>query len=477
MKEVYKSLPQQVDAKARAKGKNFFGFLMDMGTGKSKVVIDEFCELYEKGEITTVIIIAPNGVYRNWKSEELPKHINTDEIQYEVFEYTSKNTSKKYAQYLSDMMSKPDILKIFTINIESCSTDRAFAYMTGILDNEEVYLAIDESHKIKNHKAKCTKACNHYGTLAKYRRILTGTPLTNNPLDYYSQLNFLDPGCAGDSYFQFEYKYAIKKQIKAGTRTFPKVVGYRNIEELQGLVSSLCYRITKEECINLPEKLYIEHQVELSNEQKRAYMEMHELKMMQLQSIEGENRIFASNALTATMKLHQIICGHVKDEQGNTHLLPNKRGKELVELINNINGQVVLWHCYIGDLLVIEPALREAGISFVFHNGSVSREQRQEAINLFKDGNAKVFVATPATAGTGLTLTNANYQIYYSNSYKLGDRVQSEDRLHRIGQHNPVTIIDMVVPGSIDSKVVKSLKAKRSIADDILDNWREIIKL
>jgi SNF2 family DNA or RNA helicase len=249
------------------------------------------------------------------------------------------------------------------------------------------------------------------------------------------------------------------------------------LEELQQKLNGFSFRVTKDECLDLPDKVFIRREIELTKEQTTYYNQM---KLMALTLIEG-NLMSTNNALTQIMRLHQIVCGHVKFDDGRQEDLPNNRVKELLSTIEECSGKIIIWANYRRDIENIKAALAEEyGMTTVAtYYGDTEAEERQRIVEQFQDPNSplRFFVGNPRTGGYGLTLTAAHTVIYYSNNFDLEVRLQSEDRAHRIGQTNKVTYIDFISPGTVDEHIVKALRNKINIASQVLgEELKEWIK-
>jgi len=307
------------------------------------------------------------------------------------------------------------------------------------------------------------------GKLANYRRILTGSPVTKSPLDLYTQCAFLNEHLLGfTSYYTFRNRYANMLDRNFGGRRVQIVGGYKRLDELAEILKAFSYRVLKEHCLDLPEKIYIERQVELTEEQSKAYSTM---KSAALASLKGKMAT-APHVLTQMMRLHQITCGHLKNDDGTITEIKNNRLDELLDVLDEIEGKAIIWANYIYDIEhIVKEVKKEYGEnSVVQYYGAISSEKRQEAIEKFQDPDSpvKFFVGNPQTGGYGITLTAASNVIYYSNGYDLEKRLQSEDRAHRIGQRKSVTYVDLVAPKTVDEKIKKALRKKINIASEIM---------
>ena len=448
----------------------YYALFMEMGTGKSKVAVDNIAILYEAGKITAALIVAPKGVYDNWVRGEIPAHL-PDRIVRHVMRWSPVKT-QKYENELKDfIVDKDQKLKIFVMNVEAFSSERGFeAAQAFLYQNPNNMIVVDESTTIKNRKAQRTANLIKLRDLAKYRRILTGSPITKSPMDLFSQCELLKEKCLGfNSYFAYQSRYANVQKRTMGHRSFQQIVGYRRLDELSEKLDKISNRTLKEDCLDLPEKVYIKRFVDLTPEQERVYNQMKKLALAKLET--GELATTAS-VLTQIMRLQQICCGHFQPDDEDIKTLKNNRMSELMDLIEEVNGKAIIWATYTHDILNIASTIRErfGDDSVACYYGGTQQDDRQDIVNRFQDRRdpLRFFVGQPKTGGYGITLTAANTVIYYSNSYDLEIRLQSEDRAHRIGQTNKVTYIDLVSPNTIDEKILTALRSKIDIAGEVL---------
>jgi SNF2 family DNA or RNA helicase len=477
MNYKFKTKPyaHQLTALEKSWDKTEYGYFMEMGTGKSKVLVDNMAMLYDKGKINGAIIIAPKGVYRNWYSQEIPNHL-ASHIQPTMVLWTALTSKTKDKEYQTLFETGHD-LHILIMNVEALSTKKGLEFAAKFMRCHETMLAIDESTTIKNPSAKRTKSILALGKESKYRRILTGSPVTKSPLDLFTQCGFLNSYLLGfDSFYAFRNRYANMVDRNFGGRRVQLIGSYKRLDELATKLKAFSYRVLKEDCLDLPEKVYIRREVELTEEQSKAYSTM---KSAALALLKGKMAT-APHVLTQMMRLHQITCGHLKNDDGTITEIKNNRLKELINLLDEVEGKVIIWANYVHDIEhIVKTISDEFGAdSIVQYYGAIPAEQRQENIEKFQDPNSKArfFIGNPQTGGYGITLTCANTVVYYSNGYDLEKRLQSEDRAHRIGQKKSVTYVDFIAPKTVDEKIVKALRKKMNIANEIMDeDWREWI--
>ena len=468
MNYKFKTQPYEHQLKALTMSwdKEYFAYFMEMGTGKSKVLIDNIAMLYDKGKINCALIVAPKGVVGTWYLNQIPDHL-PDHIEHKNVLW-KPNITRKQNLRLKSLFETGTDLHILIMNVEAFSTTKGCEFAKKFLDSHRTLMAVDESTTIKNPDAKRTKNICNLSILSKYRRILTGSPVTKSPLDLYKQCDFLKEELLGHgSYYTFRTRYAIMKTANFGGKSVQIVVGYRNLDELSEKLRPFSYRVLKDDCLDLPDKIYMKRTVQLSSEQKKVYEQM---KQMALAEMNGK-MMSTATVLTQLMRLHQITCGHFTADDGSIQKIKSNRLDELMDVLEEIEGKVVIWAHYQNDVETIVEHLKKkyGDNSIVDYYGRTRPENRQSNIDKFqKDEGCRFFIGTPATGGYGITLTQASNVIYYSNGYDLEKRMQSEDRAHRIGQKKSVTYVDMIADDTVDEKIVKSLRKKVNIATQIM---------
>ena len=461
-----KPFQHQLDALSASWNKEVWALFMEMGTGKTKVCIDNIAILFDKGKINSALIIVPNGIKRNWRNE-LGIHLS-DHINYRVAVW-SASPKKEEKTELEQLSVITDDLTVFIMNIEALSTKRGYDFAYKFLLKNQTLVCVDESTTIKNHSAQRTKNILKLAKHSKYRRIMTGSPVTKSPLDLFSQVQFLDPWLLDQqSYYSFRARYAVVVQRSVGTHSFQHIVKYQRLDELQEKIQNFSTRVLKSDCLDLPEKVYTKRSVSLTSEQVKAYTEMKKAAITFFE----ENVMTAASVLTQMIRLHQIICGHVKTDDGEIKSIKSNRIKELLEVLEETDGKVIIWAVYRYDIQEIERTLGEkyGKESVATYYGDTKDNLRQSIVDRFMDANdgLRFFVGNPKTGGYGLTLTSSHTVVYYSNDYSLEVRLQSEDRAHRIGQTSKVTYVDLMADHTIDEKIVKALNAKIDLAGQVM---------
>jgi len=477
MNYKFKTKPyaHQLDALEASWDKENFAYFMEMGTGKSKVLLDNAAVLYDKGLINGLLLIAPKGVYKNWYDSEIPTHL-PDHIEKKVVLWKTSDKSKKQQQILNTMFETGTDFHILIMNVESFSKGDGIKFAQKFLMCHKAMIAIDESTTIKTPTSNRTKSILSLRELAKYRRILTGSPVTKSPLDLFSQCQFLDPWLLShQSYYTFKARYAITRKIEVQGRRVEIVVGYRNLAELSEKIKPFSKRILKEDCLDLPAKSFIKHTVELTKEQKKVYEQM---KKEAIAFLDGKMQSTAT-VMTQLMRLHQITCGHFTADDGTIKDLPCSRLTELMSILENVEGKAIIWSHYTHDVKRIINKIKEVygDDSVVDYYGATDSDQRSINIKKFQtDDNCRFFVGTTHTGGYGITLTAGSTMIYFSNGYDLEKRQQSEARIDRIGQTKKMTYIDIMSQDTIDEHIVKALRNKVNIANKIMgEEYKEWI--
>ena len=468
MNYKFKTKPyaHQLTALEKSWNRENFAYFMEMGTGKTKVLIDNLAMLYDKGKIDSALIIAPKGVVKTWYEQELPTHL-PNHIE-NVTVLWQSNITKSQQEKLESLFEIETALHILVMNVEALSTDKGVNFAAKFLNSHKTLMAIDESTTIKTPTARRTKNIIRLGDQAKYKRIMTGSPITKNPLDLYTQCYFLDSYLLDHaSYYSFRNRYAIMKTMHVRGRSIQVVHKFQNLSELSEKVKEFSYRVLKEDCLDLPPKVFIKRHITLTPEQKKVYEQMKKAAMAVLNGKVSTTM----TVLTQLMRLHQITCGHFTADDGSEQTVSSNRMNELMSILEETDGKAIIWANYQKDIKgITEEITKKYGPgSVVDYYGLTPQEDRQDNIRKFQNNpECRFLVGTPQTGGYGITLTQANTVIYYSNGYDLEKRLQSEDRAHRIGQKKTVTYIDLICEDTVDEKIVKALRDKINIASEVM---------
>ena len=343
MNYKFKTKPyaHQMTALEKSWNKETYAYFMEMGTGKTKVLIDNLAMLYDKGKVDGALIIAPKGVVGTWYTNELPTHL-PDHIE-NVTVLWQANITKTQQEKLDTLFEIGTALHILIMNVEAFSTEKGKKFADKFLRSHRAMMAIDESTTIKNPKAGRTKNILNLAHDAKYRRIMTGSPVTKNPLDLFTQCYFLDPfHLEHESYYSFRTRYAIMKTANISGRQIQLVSGFKNLGELSDKLKPFAYRVLKEDCLDLPDKIFIKRQITLTPEQRKLYDQM---KKQALAILEGKVSS-TQNSLTQLMRLQQITCGHFTDDTGSVQPIQNNRINELMDVLEDIEGKAIIWAHY-----------------------------------------------------------------------------------------------------------------------------------
>ena len=468
MNYKFKTKPyaHQLTALEKSWNKENFAYFMEMGTGKTKVLIDNLAMLYDKGKINGALIVAPKGVVKTWYEQELPTHL-PNHIE-NVTVLWQSNITKKQQEKLEMLFEIETAFHILVMNVEALSTEKGVNFAKKFIDSHKTLMAVDESTTIKTPTAQRTKNIILLGKQAKYKRIMTGSPITKNPLDLYTQCEFLDPWLLDfASYYSFRNRYAEMKTMHVRGRSIQVVKEFRHLGELSDTVKQFSYRVLKEDCLDLPPKNFIKRHITLTLEQQKVYKQMKEHAL----AILNGKTTTTMTVLTQLMRLHQITCGHFTADDGSVQSVKSNRMSELMSILEEIDGKAIIWANYQRDIenIVNDITKKYGPESVVDYYGLTPQEDRQDNIRKFQnDPECRFLIGTPQTGGYGITLTQANTVIYYSNGYDLEKRLQSEDRAHRIGQKKTVTYIDLICEDTIDEKIVKALRDKINIASEVM---------
>ena len=492
-------MQHQLTALDQMDGRAYFALLMEQGTGKTLVFLENSLREYSRGAIDGVLVVAPNGVQINWVLEEIPRHVpETVALKAAYWTASTRKAERAALEELFEPRRNGDVptFRVLAMNIEAVSTDRGYKFAERFLLSGRIALIVDESHRIKNTRASCTKRLTKLGRLAKQRFIGTGTPITNTPVDAFSQFQFLKDGLLGTSSettFRADYcellppghglMRHIQKRLEAkygkdqAAHFQPQVIArdefgrpkYRNLERLQQLIVPHSYRVLKSECLDIPDKVYQTRFFELSAEQRRMYDALD--KELRLEF--GDGWIEPIKALNAGVRLQQITSGYVSTPMlGLKRIIKdNPRIQLLLDTLEDVEGQVIIWARFIQELKDISATLK--GTSHALLYGETKPRERAEIVRDFQEGKLRIIVGQPQVGGTGITLHAATTVIYFSNDFNLSTRLQSEDRAHRIGQKRSVNYIDLIAVGTVDQRIVSALQRKEDVAAAIVGDFQK----
>lgn len=457
-----------------------FGLYMDMGTGKSKVVIDNFCLLYTRGECDALVVVAPKSVYTNWtrQNKERPGEWYahswpTLAAQALVHTWQSGSRHPPPPALLAKEASGVGA-RILAINAEALSSVHAARVMLKLfLVRHRAMLAVDESTLMGSLTSRRTKFLLAMAPLAKYRRVLDGTP--GNPEKLFPQTQFLKPGLLGHrTYATYRPRYCILRDIVVGGRVKQITAGYQHVDELSERLAPHVHRVRAEECLDLPPRVYERVEIELTDEQRRAYNEMKRKALVEW----ADGRTTTTQVvITQVMRLHQILCGCTTADDGTSVPLPSARPAALLDILEHARGdrQVVVWAPYRPAVDAVVALLREryGAASVAEYHGGISPREREAGEDDFQAGRRRFMVSDPQTGARGRNWTAGRLVIYYGNARGLDSRQQSERRTWRQGTMGSVTYVDIVVPGTLDEKILDAFRAERDVIAEILRDGPE----
>lgn len=471
--------------------------LWEQGTGKSKLVVDTLAWLWYTKEVNAMVVVAPNGVQRNWVTDEIPTHL-PDDIPVRTHIYESKKAGAKYHQRALAQTKAFKGLAVLVISYNAFTTERGAAAVWEFLRDRECLYVLDESHRIKGSDGKGVRAERivKSGNFCKYKRILTGTPISVGPFDLWMQISFLDPYFFKErslaSFLAFKHYFGIwrqglrsvisKKDGKEKKVKFKFLVEYKNLGVLREMLGDISTRVRKADVLDLPPKVYSKRYFTMTKEQRRIYDAMKDEYMVEY----NDGLITAPLSIVRLIRFQQIVSGFMGDDDGETvHEIiegGNARLALLADTLEDVQGKVIIWAKYTHDIETIKEMLGDKAVTYHGQTDDLAESiARFRGVRITKDLNGQVtgreavpeaeqatyFVANQGMGSEGLTLTEAETVIYYSNSYKFIDRLQSEDRCHRIGTTNAVNYIDIVAEDSIDEGIIDNLLRKNGISAEI----------
>jgi SNF2 family DNA or RNA helicase len=471
--------------------RNVFALLMDMGTGKTPTILFEWGTLADAGIVLDLLVVAPASAYLNWNTEAA-KHLDPEMLPRTRSAYWWSGGPAYWERAMTGFMAirDPRMPRILLMNIEALSSnDKAYDLVAEFLSQRGAIMVIDESTKIRGHDTKRTGACIVLGRGAKLRRICTGLIAPKGPLDCYGQFAFLDERILKQkTFYGFQSRYAVMvkqnytpairdksgkamldengKMLRKGP-DIRQIVGWKHLDELKRLMAPWSFRVRKQDCLDLPDKVYLEPRlVPMTDEQKRVYRELLQKAIAELDS--GE-RVTATMMITSILRRHQVLCGHAKDDLGMVRPVASNRLQVLLELLEEHKGKAIIWAPYDYCIREIIDALdREYGKGSAagFWGGNV-KDREAEEVRWRTDPDCLFMVSTQSAGGMGRTWIEADLVVYYADSYDLEHRLQSEDRAHRAGQTKKVTYVSLMCQGTIEEKIVAALGKKIDIADEL----------
>ena len=443
-----------------------FGLLVEMGCGKTLTAIAIAGAGYQMGKIERLLIVAPTSVVAVW-----PKELQ----EYAKFKYTCKTLlgeKKQRLKQIDDLIKFPfKALKVAVINYES-------TWRPEILEKLKEFDAdmviADESQRIKTYDAAQSKAMHELGDQARYKLILSGTPVQTAAIDIWSQYRFLDKSVFGDNFFKFRGRYAIM-----GGYGNKKIVGYKDLEGLIKKEHSIAFRVTKDEALDLPEQTFETRKIQFNQKEKNLY---ERIKKDSYAELDGGGHITATTVLTRLLRLQQLAGGFlVQDDAQKPQLVSRAKLDALADIIEDYaigsGKKLVIFARFIAEvkaIMELADKVLPKELKQVAIYGDIKKEDRGDIVKQFQeDPKTVLFIGQIDTAGTGITLTAADTCVYYSKNFNYATYSQSLSRIHRIGQRNCCTYIDLEIEGTIDELISKALSRKEDMAKTVVDNWRD----
>lgn len=450
------------DADARA-------LLWQMRTGKTRSTIDvAMYRHFMRGDVDGLLILAPNGVHVNWIRRQLPQHAWTGAPWIGHAWQASERHRPEHQAQLHKVLTYKEGLPVLAVNCESLVHDDAAKVIAKFIKGRRIMLVADESHNFRSPGSRRTKRIRALTNYCPVKRILTGTSVDNSPLAAYSQFEILRKGALGFNRFaEFESRYADYEQLKTkGGRSYDKLTGYRNMEELRARMAEWSSVVLREDCEDMSGLIYDERTVLITDRQASAYKSLVEDFLLELEHSE----VGALEPGARIIKLQQVLSGFVIDTAGQVQELvaddENPRLIALLDEMSSLSGKAIVWCKFHEDIRRVTAALTGAGHKCVEYHGRIhSQAKRQSAIDAFQeDPSVKVFVGQPAAGGAGLDLSAAELVLWYSHTFDLIERSQADERASAIGGHS-VNLRDFVVPNTVDGYILANQQGKRDMRD------------
>jgi len=456
---AFKTQPRAIQREAFNKlyGHDAMALYMEMASGKSKTWVDVCTARFYERAIDLVVIVAPLTVKLSTWMDPVKSQI----IQHCPAPYVIHDFSDDRRIPATDGVN----LLFVLVNIEALSQGSTFKELLTALAGRKFAIGVDEASRIKNHAAIRTKNMIQIGRMAVMRAIMTGTPVSKNLIDLYSQFEFLDPDIIGvGDYYAFRNRYAVMGGYKN-----KEIIGYSNVDELMGFIAPYIYECDKKKALpDLPPKVYMPNrQITLSKEHMQFYNEVKNAL---------RTDITIKNVLEKALRLHQIVGGYVKNETGEmvevVKPAQNAKLQEMLAVIDEVQGQVVIWARFLPEIRMIVNVLVDlGGVSII--TGETPKPDRARIIQDFQTGKNRFFVGTASAGGLGIELTAASVTIYFSNTFTYEDRIQSEDRVHRDGIKTSVAYVDLVAQKTVDVGILRALAQKQDLADFVKGALRD----
>jgi SNF2 family DNA or RNA helicase len=452
MTEMFK---HQKEVFITSANQRYWGLFMDAGTGKTLVSIRTAEYWFKNEDIDAVVVFCPKSLIGTWADHELAKH---SEVPYSTYKWDPAKVNKDdFAKKLRDKSK----LFYFILNHDAFASEKLMVFVNAIIKHTKFGVIYDESTAIKNIRTERTQCAISLARHAKFKRILTGTPIVQSPLDVFSQTEFLEQGALGfKNFYGFKTRYAIMKRAKFGPRSFDVIEGYRDLDDLRNKLERFCSFVKLEDCVDLPEQVFKQIDIELTKEQEVAYKELRDKALLYIE----DHEITAVNALAMLTRLQQIVAGQLKTPDGSYVSLKNNRLSALKELVETTTEPFIVWSTFVNTTIDICKTLAGNALTF---SSNTNPEQRNDVINAWRGGSAQVLVLNPQSAGHGLTLNEAKQSVFYNGFFNLEWRLQALRRNYRIGQDSRTVVNDFITRGTVEEKAYAALNAKEDLAKKV----------
>lgn len=464
------------------------GIFWDMGTGKTWISIVTIAKWFLEGKIDGAIIFAPKTMMHQWIDGEESEWIQHSPLPLDkvaAYQYSSTQNKANMDAQANVLVPERGILDLVVVNIEAAFTDNCRRFLGAFFKHHKaVATIVDEASKIKNHTAKRSRVLYRVGERSRFRRALTGTPVTNTPLDMFGIFKFINPQVLGHQYTLFRSNYCqISEGYGPGGRKFPKIVGYKNLDKLRRITGPHSSRVLKTDVLDLPPLTFKTLMVPMGPEQHALYNKMLDELIVEIEHMQQTTTVTVSTTLALLIRLKQIACGFLPD-MVNGRFVPIKdhtRYDALMDFVELTDDKTIIWFDFTQNVADVAKLIKKqyGESSYVTYTGAV-KDKRGAQARFVNEKDCRFFLATTSSGNLGLNLVSAGIMVFYSTSYNLGDRLQAQDRFYRHGQKKAVTIWDILAPGTVDVKIRHALIHKRRMADEITDgrvlDWLKEIK-
>lgn len=437
-------LPRQLEGVTKAWPLPGFALFWVMGAGKTLSAISLAGLRNKYGLVQRLLVICPTSIKGVWAKEF---------ARYADFPHTL-HVHESGKPIPNNFSSAP--FPVLVVGVEAMSVKSGPEVCKNFLSAGSSMAILDESSRIKHHNTARTQNILDLYQFAEYRLILTGTSITQGLQDLYTQMQFVDPRAIGEiSYYSFKNKYCVMGGYKDKS-----IIGYAKTDVLLGKVRRFCDVVRKSDMKDLPAKSYQVREVSASRQQKEICKELKK----NLKLIVGDKETSVKNVLEAMLRMQQVAGGF--DGEGNP-LAQNPKMAELIDLLEDFDGKAVIWSRFLPEIFAIRASLEKAYPgSTMAMTGDTPQESRQQMVDEFQNNDSlRFFISNHAVGGAGITLTSATMAVYYSNTFNLEDRLQSEDRIHRIGQTQPCLYVDLVCDLLVDKTLTAAISRKTSLAN------------